>query len=75
MNIKDNPAEMNVLRVGYLFRCRTMFYLVTGFITTDKAKVLKVKVRNLTTGQETNRHIEHPRKAWVLVGKNYTEKV
>ena len=74
MNIRDNPAELNVLQVGYVFKCKRQYYVIADFITDHIGRVYSVVVRNLRTGRVSQRTADYPRKTWILVGKRYKLK-
>ena len=75
MNIKDNPAEMHVLKVGYVFKGSNTYYVIEGWETNDKAQVSRIRVRNLNIDHVIWCPPDYPRKAWQLVGKKFKEKV
>lgn len=60
---------MHTIDVGNVYRVSdNLKYLI---LCTDG---YEVKVRNLRTGDDSTRHVNHIHKAWSLVGKNYKVK-
>lgn len=75
MNIRDNPVEMHVLRAGYVFKGDDTHFLILGWETNEKMQLTRVAVRNLKSGHVSWCPPDHPRKAWVLVGKKFKGKL
>lgn len=74
MNIKDNPAELNVLQVGYVFKSVSAHFLILGWETNEKIQVSRIRVVNLNSGHVSWCPPHHPRKAWMLVAKKFKPK-